>query len=100
MTIYEHRTSLTAASGAVASTTLNIPGGILQNVLVRANTATTTFKANLVDGNSITRLNWGLTACEINDVVTHFPVAGRYTLNITNASPDDTFTVVLSVREN
>lgn len=78
--------------------TLKIPGGILRNVLVRANTDTTVFRANLTDGAD-TRINWDYETGELIDDQLQFPVAGQYTFSITNASPDDTFRIVLSVEE-
>ena len=87
----------------MAGTTLTIPGGLLRQVLIRANTSTTVFRADLVDENSITCLNYGYHRGELNDTGAHgglpFPVAGEYTLNITNASPNDTFSIVLGVQE-
>ncbi len=99
ITVYEHRTSLTAASGSVATTTLKIYGGLLKNVYIKAMTDTTTFKANLVDDKDKTRIKWSTTNCEINDMGLDFPLQGQYTLNITNASPDDTFDVILAIQE-
>lgn len=99
MTIHEHRVSITAAAGSVASTTLNIRGGLMRNFLVRANSSTTIFRANLVDSNSVTRMNYGFHEFEINDQNVSFPMVGTYTLNITNASYDDQFQVVLSIEE-
>jgi len=98
MTIYEHKTSMTVSAGSVSTLTLNIPGGILKNVLVRANTSTTIFRANLTDGVD-TRVNWDYEQGELNDQTISFPMSGTYTFNITNASPNDTFRIILSVQE-
>jgi len=43
-------------------------------------------------------MDYGLNTGEFNDV-TAFPMAGRYTFNITNASPDDTFSIYFAVEE-
>jgi hypothetical protein len=68
MTIYEFVTSgIPTAAGSVSSTTLKIQGGLLRQMLVRANTASTVFKVNLSDDNSTTRLNYGFHTGEIND---------------------------------
>lgn len=99
MNIYQHRASITASSGSTSSDTLNVRGGLLRQVLVTANTSTTVFRANLVDANSVTVSNWGFHTGQINDMHVSLPVSGRYTLNITNASPDDTFTVLLGIQE-
>lgn len=100
MTIYEFRTSMTTASASAEGATLNIPGGILRQVLIRANTDTTVFRVDLEDSNGQTRLNYDYHRGELNDVNLQFPIAGQYTVNITNASPNDTFTVILAVQEN
>lgn len=100
MTIYEHRDSLTTASGSVGTSTLYIPGGLVRQVLIRANTATTLFRADLTDENSVIRRHYAFHRGELNDMTIQLAVAGSYRVNITNASPDDTFTVVVSVQES
>lgn len=97
--IYVHRASLTTASGSISSATLNVKGGLMEQLVVRANTATTIFRADLVDANSVTVANYDYHEGELNDIGRHLPMAGTYTLNITNASPNDTFTVLLAVAE-
>ena len=101
MTVYEHRASVTAVSGTVSSSTLFIQGGLGRQLLVRANTATTLFRVALVDGNSVTRRNWGFHRGEVNDTSDNIRLAfaGSYAIQITNASADDTFAVVLAVQE-
>lgn len=99
MTIYEHKTQVTAASGSTSSDTLKVRGGILRYLLIRANTSSTLFRASLVDENSVTRINYGFSTGELVDDKIAIPVVGTYTINITNASPDDTFQVVFSVEE-
>ena len=99
MNIYEHTTSLTTASGSISTVTLNIRGAILRYLLVRAGTSSTVFKTNLIDGDSITRLNYGFHTGELVDDKIAIPVVGNYTIQIQNASPDDTFRVILSCEE-
>lgn len=99
MTIYEHTTSMLTASGTISTATLNIRGGILRYLLVRANTDSTVFRVNLQDNNSVTRLNYAYHTGELVDDKISIPVAGAYTINITNASPDDTFRIIASVEE-
>ena len=101
MTVYDHRATVTAASGTVSSSTLHIPGGIGHQLLVRANTATTLFRVNLVDENSTTRRHWGFHRGELNDTSDNIrlALAGSWAIQIVNASPDDTFLVLLSVEE-
>lgn len=102
MTIYEHRTTLTVSGGSANTTTLNVRGGPCTNVLIRALTNAgvgTTFRADLRDDHSIVRMNWGYHTGEINDQTIRFPMAGPYTLHITNASATDTFDIIVSVEE-
>lgn len=101
MTIYEHRVSVTTAAGAVATSTLFIPGGIGTQLLIRANTATTLFRADLQDGNGVIRRHWGFHRGEINDTSDNirFAFAGSYAVELSNASPNDTFTIILSLEE-
>ena len=99
MTVYQHRATVTAQSGSTSTVTLKVLGGLLRQVLITANTSTTVFRANLVDENSITVENWGFSRGELREDGIAFPMAGIYTLNVTNASPDDTFTILMSVQE-
>lgn len=99
MTIYQHRATITAASGETSTTSLKVLGGLLRQVLITANTSSTMFRANLTDENSVVVENWGFSKGQLREDSLAFPVAGRYTLNVTNASPDDTFTVLLSIQE-
>lgn len=99
MIIYQHRATVVASSGSTSSVTLRVMGGICRHALVLPNTATTVFRANLVDSNDLTVLNWGFHRGELNDQTIQLPMAGSYTVNVTNASPDDTFRVLLSVEE-
>lgn len=43
-------------------------------------------------------MDYGVQTGEMNDI-TSMPMAGKYTFNITNASPDDTFKVYFAVEE-
>ena len=99
MTIYEHRTSLTVSGGSVSSTTLRIIGGLCRQLLIRSNTSTTVFRADLQDSNGKTRRNYDFHQGELNDMELTLPMVGTYTINITNVSPDDTFDLILAVQE-
>lgn len=99
MTIYEHTTSLTTAAGSTSTITLPVIGGLCQQILVRANTSTTTFRVSLLDERSISRLDYGFHTGELNDIGLRFPMRGKYTVNITNASPNDTFRIMVAVQE-
>jgi len=98
MTVYQFRATVTTASGATSSTSLNIPGGVCRQVIVQAATSTTVFRANLTDASSLNVMDYGLNTGEFNDV-TSIPMSGRYVFNITNASLDDTFKIYFGVEE-
>lgn len=99
MTIYEHTTSLLTSSGSTSSVTLGVIGGLLQQLLVRAATSSTVFRVNITDDRNIIRMSYGTHTGELNDVGRMFPIKGKYTINITNASPDDTFRILAAVQE-
>lgn len=103
MNIYTHTTSQTTVGGTVSSTTLNVRGGLLRQVLIRANTATTMFKVDITEQSGITVLNYAFHNGEINDTgstgALPLPMSGYYNLNITNASPNDTFNIRLVLQE-
>ena len=103
MQIYRHETNQLTVAGSISSTTLNVRGGLLRQFLIRAGTSTTVFRANLTEQGGITALNYGYHTGEINDTgasgALPFPMVGYYTLNITNASPNDTFDIRLLLEE-
>lgn len=104
MMIYRHETSQTTASGSVSSTTLNIRGGLLRQVLVRALTSNTAqFRMNITETGGIKVLDYGYHEGELNDTgstgALPLPMLGNYNVNITNASPDDTFSIRLLLEE-
>ena len=99
MTVYEHRQTITAAAGAASAIGLNIPGGLIRQVLIRANTDSTVFRVNLTDASGLRRRDYGFHTGEINDTGIALAIAGSLAINITNASPNDTFQVMVSVQE-
>jgi len=99
MTIYKHRATVTASAGSVGSSTLNILGGLCRQVLIQANATTTTFRADITDENSVVIRRWAYHKGELNDSELALPLSGAVTVNITNASANDTFTLLLSVEE-
>jgi hypothetical protein len=71
----------------------------MQQLLVRANTSSTVFRANIVDDEDVVRMNWGFHTGELNEIGSFFPIVNNYKINITNASQTDTFQVILAVKE-
>ena len=90
---------MTTASGAVSALTLRIAGGICRYIMIRANTSTTVFRANLQDESSVRLMDWGFHTGDLVDNNIAIPMAGTHTLAITNASPDDTFAIRIRVEE-
>lgn len=99
MTIYEHKSSVTTSAGSVSSITLRIPGGLCRQVYVKSNTSTTVFRVNLQDEDGDNVVDWGFHRGMLNELAIALPMAGRHTLQITNASPDDTFKIKIKVEE-
>ena len=100
MTVHEHRATVTAVAGAVGSTTLTIPGGLCRQVLIRSTTSLATiFRADLTDANGTVRKNYAYHEGELNDINPALPMAGVYTINITNASANDTFSILVGIQE-
>jgi len=100
MTIYEFTTSMLISGLSTSTVSLPIRGGLMQQLLIRAATDTTVFRSNLTDDNGIVRVNYGFTTGELNDIGRFFPIVNRYTINITNASRNDTFRILLAVQEH
>ena len=104
MNIYRIETNQTTVSGSVSSTSLRIGGGLVRQVLIRALTSNTTvFRADITESGGIAVLNYGFHNGEINDTgqtgALPLPVLGNYIINITNASPEDTFAIRILVEE-
>ena len=99
MTIYEYRTTMVVSAGSISAVTLNILGGLGRQFLLRANTASTVFRAQLEDSNGLVRSSYDFHTGELNDDKLSLPMAGAWTIRITNVSPADTFSVFLGVQE-
>ena len=97
--IYEHKATVVTASGSTSTITLKIIHGLCRNIYVKANTATTVFRVNLTDEDGDSRLDYGFSTGMLNDNQIAYPIVNSYTLNITNASPNDTFKVKIGIEE-
>lgn len=98
MRIHQHRATVVASSGSTSSTSLDIAGGVCRQVFIVANTSSTTFIATITDDKNLELMRYSLQTGQLNDI-TAFPMSGKYTVNITNASPDDTFKIYFAVEE-
>ncbi len=99
MHIYEHKTTMVASLGSASTISLDVRGGLMQQLLVRANSTGTVFRVNLTDEDGVVRRNYDFVEGELNDVGSRFPMVGNYTVQVTNATSADTFTVRLAVQE-
>jgi len=99
MRIYQHRDTIRAASGSTSTVSLSIVGGLCRQFAIVANTDSTVFKANIKDYKNFPVLDYGFHTGTLNDYQIFVPMSGEYTINITNASPDDTFKVYMGVQE-
>lgn len=99
MTNYVFITSANTTAGSTSKTTLRCPGGLLKHVIIRANTSTTVFRASILNDNSMNIVSYGFATGEVNDQIIEIPVDGVYIFQITNASPDDTFSIYGAIRE-
>jgi len=100
MKVAEYRREVTASSGSYNEETFNNVGGLLRNILVKANTATTTFQVTLTDHKDMVRKRYGWVEGELIDDTIAIPITGSYTIGIVNASVDDTFKIVFGVQES
>ena len=100
MKVYEQRALVATSSGSYSQATLENVGGLLRYLLIRANTAATSFQATLTDYKGVVRKRYGFHTGEIIDDQLTMPVSGPYTIGIVNGSPDDTFQIVFGVQES
>lgn len=68
-------------------------------IYVKANTASTVFRANLQDEDGDNILDYGFSTGMLRDTDIAVPLSGKNTFQITNASPNDIFKVKIKVEE-
>lgn len=100
MSVYEHKTSFQVSGGSNNTISLNIIGGVWGFFLVRPNTSSTLFRANVQNKNGDVIRNYAFTKTEIVDDSVKIPLSGKVTINVTNASvSDETFRILFAVAE-
>lgn len=100
MSVYEHKTSFQVSGGSNNTVSLNVIGGMWGYFMVRPNTSSTLFRANVQNKNGDVIRSYAFTRTEIVDDDVKIPISGRVTINVTNASVlDETFRVLFSVAE-
>ena len=96
--IYKYKTTIAVAAGSGSANTHNVIGGVCKELLIKPTTATTTYKVNIVDEDSITLKSYDFKKGQYIDT-TEFIAYGVYTVNITDSSADENFTFRMMVRE-
>jgi len=89
--------TLTASSGS-ASGSLLLSYGFIKQIVVKAATSTTTFDVKLTNTDSVIVYEEIDIIGELNELL-ELPFYGNLTLNISNASVDENFTVYTAARE-
>ena len=98
MQVYKYVNTITVAAGAGSGNTHNIMGGICRKLFVEAETATTRFKVNLTDDTSSTIRSYDYRTGKLDDEKPLI-LQGVNTVNITNATANEDFTVKIWVEE-
>lgn len=96
MLMWKERFSKTIAAGSATGATQSYSGAFIEHVLVNPNTSTTTYDFKLTndDGDIIyQRLSH---VGKINEINTRIPVIGIVTWTISNATANETVTVLLA----
>ena len=97
-TVYKYRPTVTTSSGYWTGNTEYIIGDMGQQIYVKAEHSTTTFDVIVTNSDDVeVRKFEGIT--EVLNDLTPFPMSGVHTVEIDNASRDETFTVRLCVLE-
>lgn len=101
MNFYPVELSGTTSSGAWATNTFNITGGICYQIYVKFASDDTTFDFTLTDDKDNVIYNTadlGTTATGVLNVFTRLPMRGKYTVAIESASADEAFNGRLMIR--
>jgi len=102
MKVYAIDIEATASSGTWAVNTLNIAGGRLRNIFVRAASSDTTFDFKIIDekDNAVYDTERAeKTATGVLDDSVLIVLKGKYTLQVYNSSADEDFVARLMVEE-
>jgi hypothetical protein len=98
-TVYRYKpSSVTPTAGLWSGNTLKILGSLCHQIYVKATTGTTTFNLSIIDPDSISIRKFTNITGTLNDL-TPFPMSGINTVEISSASADEAFTVLVCVME-
>ena len=98
-TVYRYNPgSVTPTAGLWTGNTLKILGSLCQQLYVKAATSSTTFNLTIIDPDSFKIRKFTNITGTLNDL-TPFPMFGINTVEISSASVDEVFTVLVCVLE-
>jgi len=99
MSVYRFQPGqVTPTAGLWSGNTLKILGRLCQQIYIKATTSTTTFNLTITDPDSIAVRKFTNLTGTLNDL-TPFPMNGINTVEISSASVDEAFTVLVCVLE-
>ena len=98
MDIHVIKGTISTGGGTGSVNTLPIIGGLARHIFVRAETASTTFRFDIQDEDSVAVRSYDWHREDINHETT-LPMKGRYTLRVTDATADGDFTVRILVQQ-
>ena len=98
MQVYRYKNTVTASSGSGSVNTHKCKGGLCYKILVTSATTTTRFKVNVTDKDSDTLRSYDYRKGVLDDEK-HIPLTDTNTVNITNSTADELFTIKLWVVE-
>ena len=89
------------SSGEISKNTDHRLHAMLQQIFVKANTSTTTFKFQIIDYDSrIIYDSENFSSGTLNETNTTIPLKGTYTLKIYSSSLEEDFKIMLSMKED
>ena len=98
MQVYKFVKTVTVAASSGSTNTHNIGGGVCRKLFVEATTAGTRFKVNVTDDTNSTIRTYNYRTGKLDDEKP-FILTGINTINITNSTANEDFTVKLWIRE-
>ena len=96
--VHQEKYTVTTATGS-ASQTIRAGGNICYDILVKAETSSTTFDVSLTDVYGNVTLSREDNTGELSEQMQKLTY-GNWTLDITNASADEDFSILLLFRES
>lgn len=97
--VYKYKNTITPSAGSGSGNTLPLHG-ICRYIYIESTTATTAFNISITDDDDFTVKDYNKKFFKgVMRDFTDFIVQGIYTINITNSTKNEAFTVKMLVRE-